>query len=200
MSGQISGSAGDDCDHIADTQPPSSVSTPSPLYYTVLCASAGRSDIGGRVIARHPLLPPSALPIRWPPSPPPSPLPLSSLLSLPMHGRVKKGVQPTAEEAATKRAQVAKYITAKDLFLHRRQQHLVDDKTKDLTAKLIELNPDFYSLWNLRKEIALAAFKAQSVSAIHLPPHPPVPPLPLPVLPLTAAVVGCVPPPPVWQS
>ena len=82
-----------------------------------------------------------------------------------MHGRVKKDVQPSAEEAAAKRAQIAKYIQAKDLFLHRRAQHLVDDKTKELTAKLIELNPDFYSLWSLRKEIALAAFQAQSAAA-----------------------------------
>ena len=69
-----------------------------------------------------------------------------------MHGRVKSSVQPSAEEVSAKRAQIGKYVAAKDLFLSRRQQRSMDARTSELTAKLIELNPDFYSLWALRKE------------------------------------------------
>ena len=118
-----------------------------------------------------------------------------------MHGRVKKAVQPSPEEAAARRAQIAKYVQAKDLFLHRRHLRLVDDKTRDLTAKLIELNPDFYSLWNLRKEIALSAFKAQSATACApTPPLPPPPSLPSASPSLSSLLCALPSLPPVWCS
>lgn len=84
-----------------------------------------------------------------------------------MHGRVKTGVAPTAEESASRRSQISKYTAAKDLFLHRLHLSAVDDKTKELTARLIELNPDFYSLWNLRKKAFTHSLSAQS--ALHCP-------------------------------
>ena len=79
-----------------------------------------------------------------------------------MHGRVKSAVQPSAAEVAAKRAQISKYAAAKDLFLQRRVSHSMDGRTAELTAKLIELNPDFYTLWALRKEMLLNNIKAQS--------------------------------------
>ena len=79
-----------------------------------------------------------------------------------MHGRVKSSVQPSREELATRRAQIGKYVAAKDLFLSRRQLRSTDARTSELTAKLIELNPDFYSLWALRKEQLTHNVAAQS--------------------------------------
>ena len=79
-----------------------------------------------------------------------------------MHGRVKSSVQPSEAEVAAKRAQLGKYVAAKDLFLQRRVSRAMDERTAELTAKLIELNPDFYTLWALRKEMLLNNIKAQS--------------------------------------
>ena len=90
-----------------------------------------------------------------------TPLPASSSRS--MHGRVKSTAVASAEDASAKRAQLAKYAQAKALFLQRRLHRQLDDKSGELTAKLIELNPDFYSLWNLRKDIVLAYVAQQSV-------------------------------------
>ena len=87
-----------------------------------------------------------------------------------MHGRLKSSVQPSAEEVAAKRAQIGKYVAAKDLFLSRPQQRSMDARTSELTAKLIELNPDFYSLWALRKEQLQHSITALSVSAAHRQP------------------------------
>lgn len=84
-----------------------------------------------------------------------------------MHGRVKTSVQPSASEQAAKRAQIGKYVAAKDLFLQRRSVGAMDDRTADLTAKLVELNPDFYTLWALRKEMLLNNIAAQSAQPAH---------------------------------
>ena len=85
-----------------------------------------------------------------------------------MHGRVKSSVQPSSEEVEAKRAQIGKYVAAKDLFLQRRQLRLMDARTAELAAKLIELNPDFYSLWALRKEMLVHNSKAQSAQLTQL--------------------------------
>jgi hypothetical protein len=90
----------------------------------------------------------------------PLPLPLPSSPS--MHGRLKTSVQASEEEAAVKRTQISKYIAAKDLFLHRRHAQCYDEKSRELTGKLIELNPDLYTLWNMRKEIVLHIIDKQS--------------------------------------
>ena len=90
---------------------------------------------------------------------------------LAMHGRVKTSVQPSAEEVAAKRAQIGKYVAAKDLFVQRRSLHAVDARTAELTAKLIELNPDFYSLWALRKEMLTHNMTAQSTYTPHHTTH-----------------------------
>ena len=79
-----------------------------------------------------------------------------------MHGRVKASVQPSSQELAAKRAQLGKYVAAKDLFLSRRSAGSTEARTSELTAKLVELNPDFYTLWALRKETLLAHIRAQS--------------------------------------
>ena len=79
-----------------------------------------------------------------------------------MHGRVKTSVQPSAEQLSAKRAQLGKYVAAKDLFIQRRRVRAMDERTAELTAKLIELNPDFYTLWALRKEMLVHNIAAQS--------------------------------------
>ena len=83
-----------------------------------------------------------------------------------MHSRSKAGAQSVSvEEAAGRAAQVRKYIQAKDLFLQRRRAGVMDDKSRELTARLIALNPDLYPLWNFRREMYLASSQQQSAAA-----------------------------------
>jgi hypothetical protein len=85
-----------------------------------------------------------------------------------MHGRAKSSAQSvSAEEASGKKTQIHKYIQAKDLFLNRRNGRVLDDKSRELTAKLIELNPDLYPLWNFRRDIFQHIVQQQSATQTH---------------------------------
>ena len=67
-----------------------------------------------------------------------------------MHGRVKTSIPPTATELATRDAKVSKY---RALLLELQSQRVANDATDSLTSKLVQVNPDHYTAWNLRKEI-----------------------------------------------
>lgn len=75
---------------------------------------------------------------------------LSISFSSPMHGRVKTSIPPTATELATRDAKVSKY---RALLLELQSQRVANDATDSLTSKLVQVNPDHYTAWNLRKEI-----------------------------------------------
>ena len=79
-----------------------------------------------------------------------------------MHGRVKSSVAPTEEEVERRQLKLNKYRSARDLLLQRHAQHLLDSKSYELTGLLIEINPDFYTIWNFRKQIVLHLIQQQS--------------------------------------
>eukprot|EP01112_Ceratiomyxa_fruticulosa_P012666 TRINITY_DN3520_c0_g1_i1.p1 TRINITY_DN3520_c0_g1~~TRINITY_DN3520_c0_g1_i1.p1 ORF type:complete len:314 (-),score=44.74 TRINITY_DN3520_c0_g1_i1:45-986(-) len=72
-----------------------------------------------------------------------------------MHGVVKE--RTTAEKEAIKREEELKrinlYTTHLDAINKRREEGLLDEETLFATQKLLEMNPEFYSLWNLRRVI-----------------------------------------------
>jgi len=75
-----------------------------------------------------------------------------------MHGRKREeeGAPGLSVEAlAARAAKIAKYNAAKGAFLTMRAARQMDERAVALTKTLIELNPDFYSLWNFRKEIII---------------------------------------------
>ncbi|KAG1699319.1 Geranylgeranyl transferase type-2 subunit alpha [Nymphon striatum] len=74
-----------------------------------------------------------------------------------MHGRLK--VKTTEQQKEEKRKKQQKKLelfqgASKKAFLKRENRELDEDALK-LTTEILSLNPDFYSLWNFRKEIIL---------------------------------------------
>jgi geranylgeranyl transferase type-2 subunit alpha len=77
-----------------------------------------------------------------------------------MHGRKKEKKETTeaalklaAEKLAARSAKAAKYGAVIAGIAQRRAARLHDATTLDMIAKVLELNPEYYSLWNFRKEI-----------------------------------------------
>ncbi|KAM4707952.1 geranylgeranyl transferase type-2 subunit alpha [Discoglossus pictus] len=72
-----------------------------------------------------------------------------------MHGRVK--VKTTLEQQEAKRKEREKklqlYTSATQAALHKREIGELDKEALDLTGQILALNPDFASLWNVRREI-----------------------------------------------
>eukprot|EP00808_Paulinella_micropora_P016373 g3548.t1 len=66
-----------------------------------------------------------------------------------MHGRKRGEKDPINAERLAKYAKLRKIALAK----HRTKEYT--EETKVLTGKLIGLNPDFYTLWNFRRDILL---------------------------------------------
>lgn len=74
-----------------------------------------------------------------------------------MHGRLK--VRTTAEEAIRKKKEqdlkAKAYRNGMDKILAMRQANLLDQNLLDLSAKILSVNPDLATLWNIRKECLL---------------------------------------------
>ncbi|XP_053558352.1 geranylgeranyl transferase type-2 subunit alpha isoform X2 [Bombina bombina] len=74
-----------------------------------------------------------------------------------MHGRVK--IKTSLEQQEVKRKEREKklqlYLSATQTALHKREAGELDKEALDLTGQILALNPDFASLWNLRREIFL---------------------------------------------
>ncbi len=70
-----------------------------------------------------------------------------------MHNRVK-----TQQTEAERHAQVQKaktYSALVSLFFERKRSQNMSPETLVLTAKMLRNNPDFYTLWNFRREILM---------------------------------------------
>ncbi|XP_056381715.1 geranylgeranyl transferase type-2 subunit alpha isoform X1 [Hyla sarda] len=75
-----------------------------------------------------------------------------------MHGRIK--VKTTLEQQEAKRKEREKklqlYVSATQAALNKREAGQLDKEALEITAQILTLNPDFASLWNLRREVFLA--------------------------------------------
>ncbi|XP_069817775.1 geranylgeranyl transferase type-2 subunit alpha isoform X2 [Dendropsophus ebraccatus] len=75
-----------------------------------------------------------------------------------MHGRIK--VKTTLEQQEAKRKEREKklqlYVSATQAALNKRETGQLDKEALEITAQILALNPDFASLWNLRREVFLA--------------------------------------------
>ena len=83
-----------------------------------------------------------------------------------MHGVTKTEYQAKRTEAHQREraAKAAKYGKVVAAIRQRRAQKLHDVESLGLTSKILELNPEFYTLWNFRKEILLEMFAASAES------------------------------------
>ncbi|ESO94984.1 hypothetical protein LOTGIDRAFT_160736 [Lottia gigantea] len=74
-----------------------------------------------------------------------------------MHGRLK--VRTTAEQQEAKRKEREKkqkiYTAATQRTFQKRENKEYDEEALKITGEILSVNPDFYSLWNFRKEIFL---------------------------------------------
>ena len=72
-----------------------------------------------------------------------------------MHGRkrIPKGVVPNEKEVLKKQAKMKAYTKLSTVLLSKRQKGDKSLKTLELTAKMVVVNPDFYTIWGYRREI-----------------------------------------------
>ncbi|XP_012068032.2 geranylgeranyl transferase type-2 subunit alpha 1 isoform X2 [Jatropha curcas] len=78
-----------------------------------------------------------------------------------MHGRPRKALKPEDETASTAKAEKLRALQSQ--FLSNHHQKIYNKEAVELSAKLLEINPEFYTAWNYRK-LALEHNLAQSVS------------------------------------
>ncbi|XP_044129180.1 geranylgeranyl transferase type-2 subunit alpha isoform X2 [Bufo gargarizans] len=75
-----------------------------------------------------------------------------------MHGRLK--VKTTLEQQEAKNKEREKklqlYVSATQAAFNKRKAGQLDKEALELTAQILALNPDFASLWNLRREVFFA--------------------------------------------
>lgn len=78
-----------------------------------------------------------------------------------MHGRVK--VKTTAEQEEEKRKEREQklkiYRAATARVLEKREKHEFDDELLHITAQILQGNPDYTTMWNLRRETFAANFE-----------------------------------------
>ncbi|CAM1154611.1 Uncharacterised protein g11308 [Pycnogonum litorale] len=74
-----------------------------------------------------------------------------------MHGRLK--VKTTEQQKAAKEKERAKKLiifqAATKFAFSKRKNRQYDNEALKVTTDILSANPDFYSLWNFRKEILL---------------------------------------------
>lgn len=75
-----------------------------------------------------------------------------------MHGRPRKPSNPEDEAAST--AKASKLRTLQSQFLNYHHNNTYDKTALELSAKLLETNPEFYTAWNYRK-LAVNHFLSQ---------------------------------------
>ncbi|KAK9155604.1 hypothetical protein Sjap_003084 [Stephania japonica] len=66
-----------------------------------------------------------------------------------MHGRPRK--QPSLNEDNASIEKAAKLRSLQSLVLHNHQNKIYDKEALEVSSKLLELNPEFYTAWNYRK-------------------------------------------------
>src|SRR5690349_1527593 len=72
-----------------------------------------------------------------------------------MHNRKKSTQPPSEAEVAALKKKAFTYQSLINIIFERRQQNDKSPETFELIGKLLKMNPDFYTLWNYRKEILI---------------------------------------------
>jgi geranylgeranyl transferase type-2 subunit alpha len=75
-----------------------------------------------------------------------------------MHGRKRETRELAEEEKVAKADKIAEYNRLKSAILDRNSKNVYDDVGDQVSAKLAALNPDFYSLFNYRRELLSSFF------------------------------------------
>jgi len=70
-----------------------------------------------------------------------------------MHNRKKQERPPTDAEVAALKKKSTTYASLVNILFDRRSKHDHSNETLDLIGKMLRNNPDFYTLWNFRREV-----------------------------------------------
>lgn len=71
------------------------------------------------------------------------------LCDLKMHGRPRKA--PTREDEAGSAGKGKKLGSLQSQLLYNHHKKIYNEEALDLSAKTLQINPDFYTAWNYRK-------------------------------------------------
>ncbi|CAM9358206.1 unnamed protein product [Choristocarpus tenellus] len=69
-----------------------------------------------------------------------------------MHGRKKSDLPQTQEEKDAVKSKIANYQKVIGAVVHKRKVGEIDGELKVLVGKVLRLHPDYYSMWNYRRE------------------------------------------------
>lgn len=75
-----------------------------------------------------------------------------------MHNRKKPGAPPSEAEVNALKEKTTKYKALVDMILLKRINGDKSTETLVLVGKLVQINPDFYSLWNMRRDILFSLY------------------------------------------
>ena len=82
-----------------------------------------------------------------------------------MHNR-KKLLQPLSEDELTSlNKKSLTYVSLVNIIFDRRKKRDYSVETFDLVGKLLRNSPDFYTLWNFRREILISMYPTLSDSS-----------------------------------
>ncbi|CAG2180746.1 unnamed protein product, partial [Oppiella nova] len=72
-----------------------------------------------------------------------------------MHGRVKvkTDLQKQLEKKKEKEEKCRQYLALQEVVFGRRARREYDSESLATSAQLVSVNPDFYTVWNFRREI-----------------------------------------------
>ena len=73
-----------------------------------------------------------------------------------MHNRKKPEAPPTENEVKALKEKSSMYKSLVGLIFSKRKEKDYSPETMLITGKVLRLNPDFYSLWNFRREILIS--------------------------------------------
>ena len=81
-----------------------------------------------------------------------------------MHGRKKLDKPPSESELTNLQRKTDLYSQTVTSVLTRKKLNDFSSESFELTAKVLKSNPDFYSIWNFRKEILISMLPELSTS------------------------------------
>lgn len=73
-----------------------------------------------------------------------------------MHGRKKSLVPPSQTEIDAIKRKMGIFTSLVDVIFERKATNNFSEETLGLTSKLLASFPDFYSMWNFRREILIS--------------------------------------------
>lgn len=83
-----------------------------------------------------------------------------------MHNRKKPEAPPTENELKALKEKSQMYKSLVTLIFNKRSEKDYSNETMMITGKVLRLNPDFYSLWNFRREILLSQLPELSTATV----------------------------------